>query len=135
MRLSQVEVRDMAAHIPSVTLQSLWYCKTHTQYDPFDAMTESRQHDIQCLQCLTTFGVRKCARYHPHTTASTDPTLAFLGPDGTGYLQQKFSALCPGCNLQISKETLGAMKFARDLVIDPKNEEDVVKYGPGVYMA
>ena len=99
-------------------------------------MCETRQHKIECLQCLTTFGVREYEfLVFSRHAYNSNLCLAFLSADGTGYLQQSFSALCPGCNLQISKETLGAMKFARDLVIDSKDEQDMLKYGPGVFMA
>jgi hypothetical protein len=44
-----------------------------------------------------------------------------MTPDGSGYLQQKFSTFCPqGCGIkEITKETLGLRKLAVDLASGP----------------
>jgi len=42
---------------------------------------------------------------------------AFVNDNGTGYSEQKFSALCPlpGCRLKITKGNLAVAKFVCDL--------------------
>ena len=44
-----------------------------------------------------------------------------MTPEGSGYLQQKFSTFCPkGCGIkEITKETLGLRKLAIDLASGP----------------
>ena len=44
-----------------------------------------------------------------------------MTPKGTGYLQQKFSTICPqDCGIkEITKETLGLRKIAVDLASGP----------------
>ena len=61
---------------------------------------------------------------------------ALIDDEGTGYLQQDFTMKCPGtgCERMITKETLGVAKFARDLVLDPDDPDDVARYGTGVYL-
>ena len=55
--------------------------------------------------------------------------------DGAGYLQSKFLATCSGCSFAINKEKLAVFKFARNLVLDPKNEKDTLEYHHGIYLA
>ena len=46
-----------------------------------------------------------------------------MTPEGSGYLQQKFSTSCPqGCGIkEITKDTLGLRKLAIDLVSSPNS--------------
>lgn len=62
-------------------------------------------------------------------------SIAFVTPEGTGYLQSKFASTCPTCSFSATKESLGVLKFARDVTLNPRSPEDKKQYGYGVYMA
>lgn len=78
-------------------------------------MAELTHKQLECPRCRTRVFVRESSIYPPlwRLTHHT----AFVNDNGTGYSEQKFSALCPlpGCRLKITKGNLAVAKFARDL--------------------
>lgn len=84
-----------------------WQTRTGTRYDPFDAMSVMIQRPVACPKCERSFAV------------------AFLDPSGRGYTQSSFKISC-SCGLDITKDTLGMVKFLRN-ALEPE--------APGKYLA
>lgn len=106
-------------------------------YDPLDAMTSLRTRRLECPQCSIAIDARQYNPIFLYSTPMRSDThsTAFVTADGRGYLQRNFSIECTSCSLMITKETLSVMKFARDLVLDPLDLNDVERHGPRVYLA
>lgn len=59
---------------------------------------------------------------------------AFVNKQGSGYAQFVFNIQCE-CGQSITKEVLGAAKFAQDMARDHKNPNTLETHGSGVYLA
>jgi len=59
---------------------------------------------------------------------------AYLAPGRAGLAQEDFSCVCTSCQLVVTREKLAVAKFVNDLVNDPKNLDDVNRFGDAVYL-
>lgn len=59
---------------------------------------------------------------------------AYLTSEKSGLAQERFSCVCESCQFPITRENLAVDKFVNDLVKDPKNLDDVGKFGDAVYL-
>jgi len=111
----QINVGRAVKNKPSESRIASWYKQTGSYFDPFDAMAELTHKQIECPRCRTRVFVRESIRY-PSLLGLTQLT-AFVNDNGTGYSEQRFSALCPlpGCRSKITKGNLAVAQFARDL--------------------
>jgi len=48
--------------------------------------------------------------------------------------QQNFTCVCHSCSFAITREKLAVTKFVDDLMKDPKNLDDVSRFGDAVYL-
>ncbi|EIW76441.1 hypothetical protein CONPUDRAFT_158469 [Coniophora puteana RWD-64-598 SS2] len=74
-----------------------WIQRTRTPYAPANAIAEMTHKYVQCPLCFA------------HVT------VPFITSRGTGYAQSKFGHECD-CSYQITKESLGLTKLARNIV-------------------
>ena len=70
-----------------------------------------------------------------HWLAILQYLIAYILPEGAGYLQSKFWATCTSCECRFNRDNLATLKFVRDLVLDPRSEKDRRQYGNSVYLA
>ena len=59
---------------------------------------------------------------------------AYLAPEKAGLAQKNFSCVCDACQFLVTRESLALAKLVSDLVKDPKNANDVVRFGDAVYL-
>ena len=59
---------------------------------------------------------------------------AYLAPGKAGLAQEDFKCVCKACGFAVTRENLAVAKFACDLVKDPKNFNDVNRFGDAVYL-
>ena len=59
---------------------------------------------------------------------------AYLTPEKTGLAQSGFACICTQCQFVITREGLAVAKLVDDLVKDPKNLDDVSRFGSAVYL-
>ncbi|OJA15205.1 hypothetical protein AZE42_10552 [Rhizopogon vesiculosus] len=97
--VASIDVGKSAKNQPSESRIATWHKQTGSYFDPFDAMAELTHKQMECPRCRTRVFV------------------PFVNDNGTGYSEQRFSALCPlpGCRLKITKGNLAVAKFVRDL--------------------
>lgn len=112
-----VHVRDINTFEPSQERKDSWLKSCGTPFDPIAAPAVMWDRNITCPGCLTAYGV------------------PLITEDGTGYLQSQFKATCPQCSVKATKESLGVLKFARDMTLDPRSHDDKQRFGQNVYMA
>ena len=55
-------------------------------------------------------------------------------PEKTGLAQEGFTCVCESCKFVITREKLAVAKFVDDLIKDPKNLDDVSRFGDAVYL-
>jgi len=48
--------------------------------------------------------------------------------------QEAFACVCESCQFVVTRESLAVAKFVNDLVKDPKNLDDVSRFGDAVYL-
>ena len=59
---------------------------------------------------------------------------AYLAPGKAGLAQENCACICTACRFVFTRENLAAAKLAYDLVKDPKNLDDVNRFGDAVYL-
>ncbi|KAI9572329.1 hypothetical protein HD554DRAFT_2015301 [Boletus coccyginus] len=91
---------ELLTNWPHPDQAQFWRDKTMTPYDPFDSARVLTDVTLQC----------------PHCEFWTP--VPILAPEGRGYAQSKFAAICSFCCGIITKESLGLFKFAKDVVME-----------------
>ncbi|EKM50657.1 uncharacterized protein PHACADRAFT_178388 [Phanerochaete carnosa HHB-10118-sp] len=114
---SIVKVGDISTYEPSPERRDSWLKQYGTPFDPIAAAAVMAERIVVCPSCVAEYAA------------------PFVTQDGTGYLQSKFISKCPSCGFAATKESLAVLKYARDVTLDPRNTDDVKRYGYGVYMA
>lgn len=69
--------------------------------------------------------------------AQLTPSTAYIAYDGdteVGYAQPEFKFPCPHCSFHIKKDNLAVAKLAIDIARDPRNTDDLQKFGFGTYL-
>jgi hypothetical protein len=59
---------------------------------------------------------------------------AYLGAEQTGFAQRHFAYVCESCQFFVTREALAVAKFVNDLMKDPENLEDVIRFECAVYL-
>ncbi|KAJ3481678.1 hypothetical protein NLI96_g7488 [Meripilus lineatus] len=111
-----VDIGDIGSHQPTEERKRKWTEQTGTSFDPFDAIPHLTNRTVQCPTC--------------EKRVSTP----FVNKQGSGYAQFVFNIQCE-CGQSITKEVLGAAKFAQDMARDHKNPNTLETHGSGVYLA
>ncbi|KAF8804298.1 hypothetical protein BYT27DRAFT_7107670, partial [Phlegmacium glaucopus] len=93
------QLRYIISTSPSPARSQFWHNKTALPFDPVQSSHKLATYTIRCPQCRAHIVIK------------------MMTPEGSGYLQQKFSTFCPqNCGIkEITKETLGLRKMAIDL--------------------
>ncbi|KAI9572327.1 hypothetical protein HD554DRAFT_1671379 [Boletus coccyginus] len=91
---------ELLTNRPHPDRAQFWRDKTMTPYDPFDSARVLTDVTLQC----------------PHCESWT--AVPILAPEGRGYAQSKFTAICSFCSGIITKELLGLFKFAKNIVME-----------------
>ena len=60
--------------------------------------------------------------------------IAYLTPGKTGLAQEAFTCVCGTCQFVVTRESIAVSKFVNDLTKDPKNLDDVGRFGDAVYL-
>lgn len=110
-----------------------WYEQTGTPFDYLDATAFMTEHDADCPHCFIGVSIRTSVVFLFISISFLTFLIAYLTVDGTGYSQNQFSAECPSCEFEITKERLAVLKFVCDVVLEPDNEADK-RRGKEVYL-
>ncbi|KDQ63946.1 hypothetical protein JAAARDRAFT_187341 [Jaapia argillacea MUCL 33604] len=102
---------------PSPTRAASWFEATGTPFDPFGSASQLNLRTIRCPKCDKSL------------------TTEFLDASGTGYAQRNFKQSCNGCRHEITKDSLAAVKFARDLSLDHREDLLTSEHGYGMFLA
>ncbi|KDQ53342.1 hypothetical protein JAAARDRAFT_161844 [Jaapia argillacea MUCL 33604] len=114
-------IGNLSLFNPSPTRATSWLEATRTPFDPFESASQLQSpinRDVNCPECEIAVPVE------------------FLTADGKGYAQRNFKKHCDrdSCNHDITKDSLAAAKFARDLARD-YTDPSSSSHGYGIYLA
>ncbi|KAF9790368.1 hypothetical protein BJ322DRAFT_1168850 [Thelephora terrestris] len=107
---------NISQYKPQNDVLHSWEEATGLPWDPLDCCTIHTRREVVCPKC----GVFVIAPY--------------LTPEKTGLAQEAFTCVCESCGFSVTRENLLADKFVKDLVKDPKNLDDVGRFGDAVYL-
>ncbi|KAF9235563.1 hypothetical protein BU15DRAFT_51289 [Melanogaster broomeanus] len=108
--VGSMNVGKLVRQKPTSSRAASWHKQTGTFFDPFEAMEERTNKQMECPRCRTKV-------YIP-----------FVSDNGTGFAEGRFFASCPlpGCRLKITKENLAVAKFVRDLTETDEGHEHFI---------
>jgi hypothetical protein len=126
---------NISQYKPQNDVLHSWEEATGLPWDPLDCCTIHTRREVVCPKC----GVFVIARQIALILAWWNHSqcfwfTAYLTPEKTGLAQEAFTCVCESCGFSVTRENLLADKFVKDLVKDPKNLDDVGRFGDAVYL-